>query len=60
MPVAGSAVASAGLSTVQVPPLVDEFSVVVCVAHTVVVPVIADGNGFTTTAAVTEQPVVAV
>ncbi len=49
-------VATLVLLLVQVPPPVLE-SVVVEPAQTVVVPVIADGNGFTVTAVVVMQPV---
>jgi hypothetical protein len=39
------------------PPLVALLSVVEAPAHTCVVPVIADGNGFTVMVAVAVQPV---
>ena len=44
-----------GLLLLHVPPAVGSVSDVVCVAHTIVVPAIPDGNGFTVTVAVMRQ-----
>jgi hypothetical protein len=48
-PVPATTVATAGVALLQVPPAVASLSVVVDPAQTLVVPVIAAGNGFTTT-----------
>jgi len=50
-------VATAGVALLHVPPPVASLKVVVEPAHTVAVPVMAAGNGFTVTVAVTKQPV---
>ena len=55
---AASMVATAGVPLLQVPPVLTVLAVVVWFTHTVRVPVIADGSGFTVTTAVVGQPVV--
>ena len=55
-PVAGSIAATDAASLVQVPPVVVLVNVVVAVAHTDVVPPIADGAAFTVTVAVASVP----
>jgi hypothetical protein len=50
-------VATAGVALLHVPPAVALLKVVVALTHTLVVPVIAAGSGFTVTVVVTAQPV---
>jgi hypothetical protein len=49
-------VAIIGLLLLQVPPVVTSDNVVVDPTHKIVVPVIADGKGFTVTVIVTLHP----
>ena len=50
-------VATAGVALLHVPPAVALLNVVVEPAHTLVIPVIAAGNGLTVTVVVTTHPV---
>ena len=50
-------VATAGVALLHAPPAVALLKVVVALTHTLVVPVMAAGSGFTVTVVVTAQPV---
>ena len=56
-PVVEPTVPTAVLLLLHVPPAVPSVNVVVKPTHTVIVPVITPGNGFTVTTAVMIQPV---